>query len=64
MSDNFHVYNYAPKVFGMRPDRERFTKKDFERAMQALFASKKILLGSYRGSSRHDHTCITKAADQ
>jgi RecA-family ATPase len=53
--------NYAPKTFAMQPDRERFTKQDFERAMHALFDQKKIKVGSYLGPSRHKHECILPA---
>jgi RecA-family ATPase len=50
--------NYAPKVFAMQPDRERFSKLDFERAMHRLFDQEKIKIGSYNGPSRHKHECI------
>lgn len=60
VSENSRAGNYAPKIFAMQPDRERFTKKDFEPAMQALFTAKKIKLGNYRKSG-HDHDCIVKA---
>jgi hypothetical protein len=41
-SSNSKAGNYAPRLFERRPERQRFTKADFERAMQALFAARKI----------------------
>jgi RecA-family ATPase len=61
VSHNSRTGNYAPRVFGMRPDRERFAKADFERAMQALFAAKGIVVGSYRAPNRHVHECVFRA---
>ncbi len=63
-SDDFHSANYAPKIFAMRPDREGFNRKDFERAMQSLFAQRRIKLGEYFNASRHKLTCIIKAEDR
>jgi RecA-family ATPase len=57
VSENSHAPNYAPKLFAMRPDREGFTKADFSRAMQALFAKREIAVGEYL-SSRHKYSCI------
>ncbi len=62
LSHNSRIGNYAPRVFEKRPDRERFGKADFERAMQALFVAKQIAVGFYRGPSRHDHECIVRTA--
>jgi RecA-family ATPase len=39
VSSNSRAANYAPRLFASRPERERFTQADFQRAMQALFAS-------------------------
>jgi RecA-family ATPase len=61
VTDTNHGSNYAPKIFSMRPDRERFTKREFELAMQRLFAEKKIRIGEYRDALRHSHLCIVKA---
>ncbi len=58
VSDSPHAKNYAPKIFAMRPDRERFKQADFKSAMQRLFAAKKIRPGTYRGANRHEHDCI------
>ncbi len=38
VSESLHGGNFAPKIFAKRPDREGHTRKDFERAMHALFA--------------------------
>jgi RecA-family ATPase len=42
VSSNSKAGNYGPRLFASRPDRERFAKADFERAMQALFASRTL----------------------
>jgi RecA-family ATPase len=47
VSSNTKAGNYAPRLFASRPDRERFAKADFERAMQALFANRKIVNEDY-----------------
>jgi RecA-family ATPase len=62
VSESPYGTNYAPKLFAARPDREGFRKADFERAMQALFASKQIAIGKYKGASRHEHDCIVRSA--
>jgi hypothetical protein len=47
VSSNPRAGNYAPRLFSSRPDRERFGRTDFERAMQALFASRDIANEEY-----------------
>jgi RecA-family ATPase len=47
VSDSPNAGNHAPKVFAKRPDREGFTRKDFEVAMAALMADGKIRLETY-----------------
>jgi RecA-family ATPase len=47
VSSNSRAGNYAPRLFETRPDQERFTKANFERAMQALFSSGKIANEDY-----------------
>ena len=47
VSDNSHAGNYAPRLFAKRPEREGFTKADFERAMEALFSQDRIKLEEY-----------------
>ena len=44
VSDNPHSRNYAPKVFGDLPDKEReeYRQADFKRAMNTLFKSRQI----------------------
>lgn len=61
VSDNTHASNYAPKLFAMRPDRERYTRADFRRAMEALFARREIILGTYKGANRDEYQCIVRA---
>ena len=39
--------NFAPKVFGMHPDRQGFRAKDFERAMTTLLRTRQIKLIDY-----------------
>ncbi|MDQ2764618.1 MAG: AAA family ATPase [Pseudomonadota bacterium] len=39
--------NYAPKAFGKRPDRQGYTRRDFEVAIQHLFAMKRIRVEEY-----------------
>jgi RecA-family ATPase len=63
VSHNSRTGNYAPRVFALRPDRERFAKADFERAMQTLFVGKKIAVSRYRGATRHEHDCIIRVAE-
>jgi RecA-family ATPase len=47
VSSNTKAGNYAPRLFATRPDRERYVRADFERAMQALFARKEITNATY-----------------
>jgi hypothetical protein len=42
LSSSPNAGNYAPKVFSKRPDREGFTKRDFERSMHFLTAAGNI----------------------
>jgi RecA-family ATPase len=39
--------NYAPKAFSKAPGRHGHTRKDFEQAMESLFASGTIVVGEY-----------------
>jgi hypothetical protein len=52
--------NYAPKLFVKHPNHERFTVRDFERAMENLFARREIAIGTYR-TEGHNHECIVKS---
>jgi RecA-family ATPase len=47
VSSNTRSGNYAPKLFAKRPNHERFTVKDFERAMEALFTKGEIVNVAY-----------------
>jgi RecA-family ATPase len=47
VSSNSRAGNYAPKLFAKRPDSERYTVKDFERAMEALFKRGEIINVAY-----------------
>ena len=47
LSDSKNAGNSAPKIFGMRPDRQGFSRRDFESAMQRLFADGKIRMEAY-----------------
>ena len=60
LSHNSRTGNYAPRVFMQRPDRERFGKADFERAMQSLFLSINSPSAPI-GRNRHEHECIIRA---
>jgi RecA-family ATPase len=57
VSSNSRAGNYAPRLFGRRPDRERFRQADFEVAMQSLFAQKQIVNVPY-GRKGDERTCI------
>lgn len=54
--------NYAPRIFALRPDRERFGKTDFERAMHNLLARREIGIANYRDSSRHAQERLERIA--
>ena len=47
VSDSKNAQNYAPRAFTKSPDRRNYTRTDFERAMERLFADKKIKMESY-----------------
>ncbi|WP_286840167.1 AAA family ATPase [Acidiphilium sp. 34-64-41] len=47
VSESRNATNYAPKVFAARPDREGINRKQFETAMAALFADRKITIEDY-----------------
>ena len=58
VSNSRNSERYAPVVFGRRPDREGFKRADFARAMEKLFAEKKIHVGLHKTPARHDCDCI------
>jgi len=39
--------NFAPRLFAKRPDRDGFSKRDFDIAMQSLFADRRIRVAEY-----------------
>lgn len=54
VSDHKNSSNYAPRLFSGRPGREGFTKADFAKAMELLFADGAIEMQDYgrRGDCR------------
>jgi RecA-family ATPase len=65
VNDSKTTGNYAPKAFVKHPDREGYALKDFEGAMERLFASDAITLrsGGRRGSEhaeivRSEHALV------
>jgi RecA-family ATPase len=60
VSSNSRSGNFAPRLFAMRPDRERYGKPDFERAMQGLFAGGTITNVQYgrKGDERYRITRV------
>ncbi len=49
---------YAPRLFVMRPDRAGFKKRDFELAMERLFAAGRIRQDTYKTKERKARACI------
>jgi len=39
--------NFAPKLFGKRPERDGYTKADFALAMERLFFARQITMQEY-----------------
>jgi hypothetical protein len=58
VSHNSRAGNYAPRIFALRPDRERFTKSDFERALATLLANRTIKITTYKDAYRRDIECL------
>ncbi|MBO1361989.1 AAA family ATPase [Acetobacter sacchari] len=46
-SDSRNSANYAPKLFSQNPKRQRFTRRDFETAMNRLFGAGQIKVEPY-----------------
>jgi RecA-family ATPase len=63
VSANKKSGNYAPRFFVQRPERERFRTGDFERAMQALFASNEIQNEPYGRTSDARYRIIRRAQE-
>jgi RecA-family ATPase len=57
---------YAPKTFSKRPDRNGLTLKEFDAAMNRLFASKAIRVESYKDKNRNarDRIVVVKGGDE
>jgi RecA-family ATPase len=55
VSHNSRAGNYAPRIFAMQPDCERFRKADFERAMHTLISRKEIFIEQYKDTYGHPH---------
>ena len=51
VSNSVHAGNYAPKVFAKRPERDGRTRRDFEAAMNNLFAQKRVTNAPYGRAS-------------
>ncbi len=47
LSDGKNAGNFAPTVFARSPNRQGFTKTDFTRAMEGLFAEERITMEQY-----------------
>ncbi len=47
VSASANAQNYAPKLFARQDDREGCTRKDFDGAMQSLFATRRIRVAEY-----------------
>ncbi len=62
VSESRNAGNYAPKVFAKRPDRDGYGKKEFEAAMNALFATRQIRVEDYV-RSRHTFHRIAREQD-
>jgi RecA-family ATPase len=56
VSNSGNSAHYAPKVFAGMAGRERFSKRDFETAMERLFESGEIVMrtGGRKGSAHHE----------
>ena len=47
VSENKHAGNYAPRLFARRPERDGYDKKQFEAAMERLFAAGRLEMVNY-----------------
>jgi hypothetical protein len=62
VSDSPHATNYAPKLFGKRPERDGYTKADFALAMERLFFSRRITIQEYGRKSDPRRRIVRTAA--
>lgn len=60
VSDKNRAGNYAPKMFAKRSDREGFTKRDFETAMERLFEAGRIAIETYGRKSDERQQIVIK----
>jgi RecA-family ATPase len=65
VSSSSNATNYAPRLFEKRPEREGYKKKDFEKAMQSLFAGRVIANREYgrKSDQRYRIVRIDEAAE-
>ncbi len=64
VSASHNAHNFAPKIFASRPDRQGFSRRDFEQAMSRLIAAGKINLDTYgRKGDERRRLVAGKAAD-
>jgi RecA-family ATPase len=63
LSPNSRSSNYAPRLFAHQPDRKGFKVKDFEGAMQRLFATCQIKVAEY-GRKSDSRTKIVRAVTE
>ena len=59
VSENPHARNYAPRFFAKNPNRQGFTRKDFEFSMERLFADGQILIEEYGRKSDMRRRIVT-----
>ena len=59
VSDRTTASNYAPRVFVRSPDREGVRVRDFERAMESLFAQQTIKMVPY-GPGNRSHKIVLR----
>jgi RecA-family ATPase len=52
VSQSLNAGNFAPKVFSKAPDRQGFSKRDFESAMEVLLAAGQLVVVPYGSASR------------
>jgi RecA-family ATPase len=63
VSDARSSDKYAPLLFTKRPDRAGFKRRDFELAMERLFAEGRIRQGTYTTPQRKTRACIVPVAE-
>lgn len=56
VSGSRHAGNYAPRLFSKRPDRDGYSRQDFEAAMHSLYARARITNLGHGKDSRRELT--------